>query len=114
MCNSGVMGLVKPQPKNKAIRLSTRKLKLVKDEVWSRDRGICQICHEYCVVPEYHHVIFRSQGGGDTLDNLLTLCWKHHTAGIHGGGKDAQELRELAERIMWCINRGEELNEKGM
>jgi hypothetical protein len=98
---------VPPHPKpKKAIRLSTRKWKELKDEVFGRDEGVCQICHRNTMVPEYHHVKFKSQGGGDTLDNLLTLDWLHHTAGIHGGGPDAQELRELAERIMWCINRG--------
>jgi hypothetical protein len=32
-----------------------------------------------------HHVRFRSQGGGDEEDNLVTLCVGHHQQGIHAG-----------------------------
>ena len=95
---------MKPNPKNKAIRLSTRKFKALKDQVYARDRGCCQLCGKTTICAEYHHAVFRSQGGGDTLDNIITLCWKCHTAGIHGGGKDAQKLREKAVERMGEIN----------
>jgi hypothetical protein len=32
-----------------------------------------------------HHVLFRSAGGGDELDNLVTLCAAHHQRGVHAG-----------------------------
>ena len=32
-----------------------------------------------------HHVVFRSQGGGDEPANLTTLCAFHHQRGVHGG-----------------------------
>jgi 5-methylcytosine-specific restriction endonuclease McrA len=31
-----------------------------------------------------HHIKYKSAGGEDTLDNLVTLCWKCHRA-VHDG-----------------------------
>jgi hypothetical protein len=59
-----------------------------------------------CVVPgcssmrnlHDHHVVFRSQGGGDEPSNRTTLCAFHHVRGVHAGrvsirGKAPGELR---------------------
>jgi hypothetical protein len=32
-----------------------------------------------------HHVVFRSAGGGNALDNQTTLCAWHHLRGVHAG-----------------------------
>ena len=32
-----------------------------------------------------HHVEFKSRGGSDEDDNLITLCWSCHLHGIHEG-----------------------------
>ncbi len=32
-----------------------------------------------------HHIVFRSAGGGNALDNQTTLCAFHHQRGVHGG-----------------------------
>ena len=100
--------MIRPHPKNKPRRFNLntrggRKAWLrLKDEVWSRDRGVCQLCDRTATVPEYHHAVFRSQGGEDRLNNVILLCFDcHHT--IHGG-KDAQETRELAVKRMEAIN----------
>ena len=49
-----------------------------------RDRCCCQrvlpdgiICGSTWK-PEIHHIIERVHGGSDELDNLITLCKKHH------------------------------------
>jgi 5-methylcytosine-specific restriction endonuclease McrA len=55
----------------------------VRDAVFARDRG----CVGFRLVPEArcwgpldpHHVLRRSQGGLDTLDNLVTLCRACHS-----------------------------------
>ncbi|MEE9282419.1 MAG: HNH endonuclease, partial [Myxococcota bacterium] len=44
-----------------------------------------------------HHIVPRSQGGGDEDSNRLTLCVSHHLRGVHGGtleitGKAPDEL----------------------
>ena len=43
-----------------------------------RDRYTCQYCRKREMRLEAHHIVFRSQGGKDTLDNLLTLCDQCH------------------------------------
>ncbi len=32
-----------------------------------------------------HHVVYRSQGGGNERENLVTLCAYHHLRGVHAG-----------------------------
>ena len=32
-----------------------------------------------------HHLRYRSHGGGDGEENLITLCAFHHLRGVHGG-----------------------------
>lgn len=47
--------------------------------------GICAV--PGCSNPacELHHVIFRSLGGGDELDNRVFLCRRCHARGVHQG-----------------------------
>jgi 5-methylcytosine-specific restriction endonuclease McrA len=51
--------------------------------MYRRDGYHCRFCKTtHNLTP--HHIIFRSQGGSDELDNLLTLCINCHTA-VHDG-----------------------------
>jgi 5-methylcytosine-specific restriction endonuclease McrA len=70
-----------------------------------RDGYTCQHCSKRDVRLEAHHIVFRSHGGKDTLDNLLTLCEEchHHlhqgkitlkVTGVHG------HLDQIAQRTM--------------
>lgn len=53
--------------------------------VLARDNYTCQCSLKGCVVRlEVHHIKFRSQGGSDNPNNLITLCSKHHKM-IHEG-----------------------------
>lgn len=45
-------------------------------EVDARDRGVCQWC--YRPGDHHHHIVFRSRGGPDSPDNLITLCVTCH------------------------------------
>ena len=36
----------------------------------------CEACTSRCV--DVHHLIFRSHGGGDSIDNLMGLCRDCH------------------------------------
>lgn len=49
-----------------------------------RDGYRCQQCDKQGVRLEAHHIIFRQQGGKDTLTNLLTLCEACHKK-VHQG-----------------------------
>ena len=69
--------------------------------VLNRDDYKCQCCkgkHKDSKL-EVHHIIFRSQGGSDEANNLITLCHTCHKA-LHGGminpnfkGKKKGQLR---------------------
>ena len=61
-----------------------------------RDSYTCQCCGKKHVRLEVHHIIFRSLGGSNELDNLITLCEKCH-ADIHAG-KIALNLKGKRKR----------------
>jgi hypothetical protein len=58
-----------------------------------RDHRIFERDGWRCAVPgctshrnlQAHHIVFRSRGGGDEPENLITLCAWHHQRGVHGG-----------------------------
>ncbi|SHI25040.1 HNH endonuclease [Butyrivibrio fibrisolvens DSM 3071] len=58
----------------------------IKAMVLNRDNYTCQCCrgkHKDSKL-EVHHIIYRSQGGSDEADNLITLCHTCHKA-LHDG-----------------------------
>jgi len=57
----------------------------VQKRVLERDRGLCQVpgCSRPAV--HAHHIQFRSAGGGDEPENLVSLCAVHHLRGVHMG-----------------------------
>ena len=68
-----------------------------------RDNYTCQRCGKKHIRLEVHHIIFRSLGGNDELDNLITLCEKCHKA-LHDGkitlnlkGKRKRALRHATQ-----------------
>ena len=73
--------------------------------VLDRDGYTCQYCngrHKDSKL-EVHHIVFRSQGGSDEADNLITLCHTCHEA-LHDGkinpsfkGKRKGQLRHAAQ-----------------
>lgn len=60
--------------------------------------------HQFCEIPNCrklkwlgpHHIIFRSQGGGDEDGNLISLCKEHHDI---AHGVEAKTFREYLKRI---------------
>ena len=57
----------------------------VKAYVLARDGYKCQCGKSGCSEQLHvHHIVFRSQGGSDAPNNLITLCKKHHDA-LHDG-----------------------------
>ena len=49
-----------------------------------RDNYTCQCCGKKNCRLEVHHIIFRSNGGTDDEENLITLCKEYHD-GVHDG-----------------------------
>lgn len=56
----------------------------VKAAVLNRDDYSCQLCGVKDTRLEVHHIRFRSQGGSDRMDNLVTLCSDCHGK-VHSG-----------------------------
>jgi hypothetical protein len=70
-----------------------------------RDSYTCQHCGKQKVRLQAHHIIFKEQGGKDTLTNLLTLCEACHKK-LHQGKMQLKvtgvsgHLDQIAQRTM--------------
>lgn len=47
----------------------------VRAEVLARDGGSCRFCGTYVEHPALHHIRYRSEGGKNHPDNLISLHW---------------------------------------
>lgn len=74
---------------NKRKREDNKLLKQNRPKVLERDNYSCVLCcgHEGMAI---HHVIFRSQLGKSTMDNLACLCLQCHN---EAHGINAKEIR---------------------
>lgn len=55
-----------------------------REAVLHRDNYSCQLCGKKHTLLEVHHIIWRSRGGSDDEDNLITLCHDCHSK-VHEG-----------------------------
>ena len=55
-----------------------------------RDRNRCQICGSTDHV-EGHHILDHQFGGAADVDNIITLCHKHHQE-VHSGRIDIYKM----------------------
>lgn len=55
--------------------------------VFARDNYTCQVCKKTGKILNTHHVIYRSHGGTNRADNLITVCTDCHTHENHKKGK---------------------------
>ena len=60
---------------------------------------LCEVCNAVAV--DIHHIIFRSQGGKNNIDNLIALCRNCHDIS-HGKVKDktlaVDQLKSIIQR----------------
>ena len=54
--------------------------------VFARDNYTCQVCGAKDKILQTHHIKFRSNGGTDRVDNLITVCTDCHTHKNHQAG----------------------------
>ena len=54
--------------------------------IFTRDRYICQVCKQKNKILNAHHIIYKSEGGTDRADNLITVCTDCHTTKNHKKG----------------------------
>ena len=76
-----------------------------------RDGYKCRCCHKSNIPLQVHHIQYRSHGGSDHEDNLITLCEQCHKD-VHNGTrklrkqglkkslKDATQMNHLASLLM--------------
>ena len=79
--------IAKPEPRKRVKarlqRLQAKADRLIYAAVDARDGQCCRVCRIYCGRSIHrHHVVYRSQGGPTTVENLLSVCEKCHR-GIH-------------------------------
>lgn len=54
--------------------------KEVKDEVLVKCGRHCCICHKFCGIKmELHHIVLKSEGGKETIENCIPLCFDCHS-----------------------------------
>ena len=81
--------MLRPVPKPRAKRRVPKRAnrnnftKSVRNQVYKRDNGICQMCKGKGT--EIHHVMFKSRGGRGVFTNGLTLCQPCHRK-VHNSG----------------------------
>ena len=66
-------------PKRARIRLDPHEYDTLRHQVLRRDGWKCQSCGTMSNL-EVHHKEFRSHSGGDSQQNLITLCTLCHTS----------------------------------
>ena len=54
--------------------------------VFERDNYTCQACKKKNKILQTHHIIYRSKGGSDRSENLITVCIDCHTQENHQKG----------------------------
>jgi hypothetical protein len=62
-----------------------RQRKTLQKRILARDRGLCCVPGCSKAAAHAHHVDYRSAGGSDDPDNLISVCAAHHLHGIHMG-----------------------------
>jgi 5-methylcytosine-specific restriction endonuclease McrA len=56
--------------------VQTRRWAWLRQEVWKRDNGFCNVCWSLQSFVEYElgHIVDRVVGGKDEMDNLVVMC----------------------------------------
>ena len=67
--------------------------------VFARDSYTCQVCKKKGGILQTHHLIYRSHGGSDRADNLITVCTECHTHESHQKGKILWTWMEKGKRL---------------
>ena len=67
--------------------------------VFARDSYTCQVCKKKGGILQTHHLIYRSHGGSDRADNLITVCTECHTHENHQKGKILWTWMEKGKRL---------------
>ena len=68
--------------------------------VFARDNYTCQVCGKSKdKIFQTHHIIYRSNGGTDRVDNLITVCTDCHTSANHKKGGILYKWQEEHKKV---------------
>lgn len=67
--------------------------------VFARDNYTCQCCGKQKKILRTHHIIYRSNGGTDRADNLITVCNECHTSKNHQKGGILYKWQEEHKKV---------------
>lgn len=86
--------------KQKPVRLKGEALRKLNEAVYERDQHRCVNCQRWVEEGnKFHHVVFKSQGGGDTIDNAVLLCYDCHQKVHSAGGRAITD--KLKRYVEW-------------
>lgn len=54
--------------------------------VFARDKYTCQVCKKKNKIFQTHHILYKTEGGTNRADNLITVCTDCHTSENHKPG----------------------------
>jgi HNH endonuclease len=97
-------------PKPSRIRVSGKKMSDLNTLIWELDNRCCAMCYD--PVPfgtKFHHIKFKSQGGGDTVDNGATLCQTGNNCHGAAHGPKAKQIRAF---LLEYVENGRKHSEK--
>lgn len=87
--------------KVKVIRLKGDKLKKLNDKIANRDNNSCVLCGAYVAEgTKFHHIIYKSHGGGDEEKNGVTLCQSEKNCHGRAHGIEAKAIRAKLEKYI--------------
>ena len=67
--------------------------------VFARDNYTCQVCKKKGGILNTHHTVYRSYGGSNRADNLMTVCTDCHTYENHQKGAILWKWMEEGKKI---------------
>lgn len=67
--------------------------------VFSRDNYTCQVCKKQNHRLKLHHILYKSKGGTDSVDNLITVCENCHSSENHQEGGILYEWMLKRKRV---------------
>lgn len=71
----------------------------IRERVLERDNHSCRVCGRWVEYPATHHIRYRSEGGPDTVDNLVTVGWAPghdcHLTIVHANKRLWQPILQL-------------------
>jgi 5-methylcytosine-specific restriction endonuclease McrA len=72
--------------------------------IYWRDNFQCRHCKNRNGLHP-HHVTFRSQGGNDDMNNVITLCACCHLDGVHKGNLKIEVVERTEDNVIVKFTR---------